>query len=148
MLNFPPFGFLFASALSLVCPSIFHPSAAAAPHPHPFYLLPAHLPPFLLALPQHRVCIFPISRCSVLLLMQTDLYFINLFELVALVIWGQVMAFTESPLWPLNSFPNICSIHTQLPPHPSCPICPATFPPTCFPFLQTVYLTLLSSSVF
>lgn len=116
--------------------------------PPPFCLLPAHLPPFLLALPQHRVCISPISRCSVLLLMQTDLYFINLFELVALVIWGQVMAFTESPLWPLNSFPDICSIQTQLPAHPSCPICAATFPPTCFPFLQTVHLTLLSSSVF
>lgn len=145
MLNFPPFGFPFASALSLVCPSIFHPSAANAP---PLLPPPAHLPPFLLALPQHRVCISPISRCSVLLLMQTDLYFINLFELVALVIWGQVMAFTESPLWPLNSFPDICSIQTQLPAHPSCPICAATFPPTCFPFLQTVHLTLLSSSVF
>lgn len=45
----------------------------------PFRLLPTHLPLFLLALPQHFVCISPISRCSVLLLMQTDLYFINLF---------------------------------------------------------------------
>lgn len=45
----------------------------------PSRLLPTHLPLFLLALPQHFVCISPISRCSVLLLMQTDLYFINLF---------------------------------------------------------------------
>lgn len=39
-LIFPPFGFLFAGALSLVCPSIFHPSAAAAP-----LLPPSHPPP-------------------------------------------------------------------------------------------------------
>lgn len=47
-------------------------------HP-PFCLLPTHLPLFLLALPQHFVCISPNSCCLVLLLTQTDLYFINLF---------------------------------------------------------------------
>lgn len=45
----------------------------------PFRLFPTHLPLFLLALAQHFVCISPISHCFLLLLTQTDLYFINLF---------------------------------------------------------------------
>lgn len=54
------------------------------------------------------------------------------------------MAFTESPLWSLDSFTDICNISTQLPAHPSCPFCA----PTYFTFLQTGNLTLLTSSVF
>lgn len=85
-LIFPPFGFLFASALSLVCPSIFHPSPAAAP----LRLLPILLlllPLFLSSLPQALRLHLPSLSCSPLLLMQTDLFIY--FKLVAQVICGR-----------------------------------------------------------
>lgn len=83
-LIFPPFGFLFASALSLVCPSIFHPSPAAAP----LRLLPVLLLPLFLSLlpPALRLHLPSLSR-SPLLLMQTDLFIY--FKLVAQVICGR-----------------------------------------------------------
>lgn len=83
-LIFPPFGFLFASALSLVCPSIFHPSPAAAPlRLLPVLLLPLFLSPLPPALRLH----LPSLSRSPLLLMQTDLFIY--FKLVAQVICGR-----------------------------------------------------------
>ena len=84
-LIFPPFGFLFASALSLVCPSIFHPSPAAAPHPPSYPSSSTSLSSSRLSHPALRLHL-PSLSLSPLLLMQTDL-FIS-FKLVAQVICG------------------------------------------------------------
>lgn len=59
----PPFGFLFASALSLVCPSIFHPSpAAAAPPPSASFPSLLLLHPLSLS-PLPPACIAPVLCC-------------------------------------------------------------------------------------
>lgn len=86
-LIFPPFGFLFASALSLVCPSIFHPSPAAAPLRLLPVLLLLLLPLFLSPLPPALRLHLPSPSRSPLLLMQTDLFIY--FKLVAQVICGR-----------------------------------------------------------
>lgn len=80
-LIFPPFGFLFAGALSLVCPSIFHPSPATAPLHLAAVLL------LLLPLPAAPRLHLPSLSLTPLLLMQTDLFIY--FTLVAQVICGR-----------------------------------------------------------
>lgn len=84
-LIFPPFGFLFASALSLVCPSIFFIPLQPLP-PSASFPSSSSLSFFCLSPPARRLHLPSLSH-SLLLLMQTDLFIY--FKLVAQVICGR-----------------------------------------------------------